>query len=218
MDATGEPQATRGRLDPVAHVRNLAESRSRAVDGVFVIAIDGRGGSGKTTLASGLAGDVRAAVVRTDDFFRQPQSHGVPQMQEYYDWQRLRAEALLPLRGGRDASFRHYDWGRGRTDAATRKVAASRVVLLEGVFSSAPQLADLVDYTVLVATPDDERLRRVRARTAPEAWDATWLLAEDRYFSDVRPAVAFDLVVPGAPTADSAETPIDRADDPARPR
>lgn len=185
------------RGDPVVQLRSVVASRSRSVDEVFVVAIDGRGGSGKSTLAGRLAADTGAAVVRTDDFFRQPADPETPEISSYYDWRRLRTEALEPLRAGRDASFSQYDWATGRDSAATVTVEARPVLLVEGVFSSSPELSDLVDYAVLVITPDDERLTRLRRRITPEEWDDTWLRAELRYFELRRPPHTFDLVVPG---------------------
>ncbi len=183
--------------DPVAQLRSVVMSRRRSADDVFVVAIDGRGGSGKSTLATRLADATGAALVRTDDFFRQPGDTDTPEICCYYDWRRLRAEALEPLRSGREASFCQYDWAAGRDSTATVTVQARRVLLVEGVFSGSPELSDLVDYAVLVVIPDDERLRRLRRRVAPDEWDDTWLRAELSYFERRRPPHTFDLVVPG---------------------
>ncbi len=118
-------------------------------------------------------------------------------LREYYDWPRLRAEALIPLRAGQPATFRRLDWACGRLGGAST-VAPGPLVVLEGVLSAAPELADLVHKSVLVETPEDERLRRLRQRVRPEDWDEVWLAAERVYFRRIRPAVSFDLIVPGA--------------------
>src|SRR5262245_36513350 len=76
--------------------------------GVLVVAIDGHGGAGKTTIATAAARAIGAAVVHTDDFFI-PARAGAP-LAEYYDWPRIRAEALEPLRAGRTARFDRFDW------------------------------------------------------------------------------------------------------------
>ena len=57
--------------------------------------------------------------------------------------------------------------------------------MLEGVFSASPELADLVDRSVFVDTPEPERLRRLHARVTPEEWDTDWLAAEQAYFDMV---------------------------------
>jgi uridine kinase len=171
----------------------------QAVPGMLVLAIDGHGGSGKTTLAAAVAGAAGAALVHTDDFFRSAvAAHGEQrQLESYYDWRRLRAQALEPLRARRGASFRRFDWDRGSGLNGVVTVDPADLIVVEGVFSASAELADQVDRTVFVDTPEPERLRRLRGRIAPEEWDDDWLRAEREYFL-TRPPSSFDLIVPGA--------------------
>ena len=179
-----------------------------AQPGVLTLAIDGPGGSGKSTLAAAVARATGAALVHTDDFFLRPAaSAAAPALAQYYDWRRLRAEALEPLTAGGDATFGRFDWegdtgpggtGRGGTErGGVVTVRRSALIVLEGVYSAGPELSDLVDRSVLVDTPEPERLRRLRARVAPEEWDGDWLLAEQAYFGAIRPPTSFDLIVSG---------------------
>jgi uridine kinase len=171
-----------------------------AVPGMLVVAIDGHGGSGKSTLAAAVAAATGAALVHTDDFFT---SAGAPRgvqrpLESYYDWRRLREQALGPLRAGRRASFRRFDWDTGSGLDGAVTVDPAGLIVVEGVFSASPELADQVDRAAFVDTPEPERLRRVRLRTAPEEWDDEWLRAEQAYFRLTRPPPSFDLIVPGA--------------------
>ncbi len=93
-------------------------------------------------------------------------------MGRYYDWERMRAEGVLPALG------------------------AGGVVLVEGVSSASPALADLVTHSVLVVTPEPVRVARLRGRIRAKEWDEVWLAEERRYFAG-RPAAGFDLVVSG---------------------
>ncbi len=131
---------------------------------VVVVAIDGYGASGKTTLAAAVAASLGAVVIHTDDFFHAASDGDGYPMSQYYDWDALRREALAPALAG----------------------AGGRVVLVEGVSASAEALADLVTHTVFVQTPESVRLRRLHGRIAPEEWDDAWLEVEREYFS-VRP-------------------------------
>lgn len=164
--------------------------------GVLIVAVDGHGASGKSTIAAAVAEATGAALVHTDDFF-QPGGGPGRGLDQYYDWRRLRAQALEPLRARRSAVFRRFDWDRGSGLGGPVTVNPAGLVLLEGVFSASPQLADLVDRTVFVDTPERERLRRLRGRIAPEEWDDGWLIAEQAYFGLTRPPASFDLTVPG---------------------
>jgi uridine kinase len=179
-----------------------AVRRWRAAEaGVLVVAIDGPGASGKSTIARAVAAALPVALVHTDDFFlprpAAPAAPGPPgALADYYDWRRLRAEALEPLRARRGAAFRRFDWARGVL-GDTVTVAPGDAIVLEGVFSAAPQLSDLVHRAVFVDTGRPERLRRLRRQIAPEDWDDDWLAAEQAYFAGTRPPESFDLVVQG---------------------
>jgi len=164
----------------------------------LVVAIDGPGASGKSTIARAIAAEMPAALVHTDDFFLPTSGvDGVRRsLVDYYDWRRLRAEALAPLLAGHSASFCRFDGERGVLGGAIA-VTPSALIVLEGVFSAAPVLSDLVDRAVFVETAEPERIRRLRRLVTPEEWDNDWLAAERAYFAGVRPPSSFDLIVPG---------------------
>jgi uridine kinase len=199
------PRATSGDPAGAAAARQVitAVARWRGGHSPLVIAIDGHGGAGKSAIAGLVAAATGAALVHTDDFFT---PNGGPAISRYYDWARLRSEALEPLRAGRSASFGRYDWepgtGGGSTAGeSTVMVQPSSLIVVEGMSSAAPALSDLVHRAVLVDTPAPERLGRLRARVRPDEWDDEWLAAEQAYFDTARPRSSFDLVVSGQAAA-----------------
>jgi uridine kinase len=199
--ATGQ---TIGAVDRVLGAAARWRAAGAWPPGVIILAIDGHGAAGKSTIAEAVAEATGAALVHTDDFFHsQPLHPGCPAparpaLADYYDWRRLRAQALEPLRARLGASFRRFDWERGSGLDGTVTVEPNALILVEGVYSSAPELHDLVDRSVFVDTPEPERLRRLRGRVKPEEWDDQWLLAERAYFDVIRPPSSFDLIVSGA--------------------
>jgi uridine kinase len=86
----------------------LAAILSRLLNGAerpIVVALDGRSGAGKSTIAAGLAAALPATVVRTDDFFAAEVSsagwdarRAAERARDALDWRRLRELALEPLR------------------------------------------------------------------------------------------------------------------------
>ena len=58
------------------------------------------------------------------------------------DWERLRAEALLPLRAGQSATFQPYDWDADDGRLAPPKIIpAADVIIVEGVYAARPELS-----------------------------------------------------------------------------
>jgi uridine kinase len=195
--ATGQ---TIGAADQVLGAAARWRATAASGPGVIILAIDGHGAAGKSTIAEAVASATGAALVHTDDFFQgRPAPPPVrPALADYYDWRRLRAQALKPLRARLGAVFRRFDWERGCGLDGTVTVEPSDLIVIEGVYSAAPELRDLVDRSVFVDTPEPERLRRLRGRVKPEEWDDQWLLAEQAYFDVIRPPSSFDLIVSGA--------------------
>ena len=72
------------------------------------------------------------------------------------------------------------------------------VIVLDGIYSSGPQIADLVGLSVLVEAPDEQRRARLAKREEPgflAQWHARWDAVEDFYFSSVRHKESFDIIV-----------------------
>jgi uridine kinase len=209
----------------------VAEIRRRQVartdDGPMLVALDGPSGSGKSTLAALVAAELDAAIVPSDDFFAAEMTDAEwnalsprGRAEAAIDWRRLREQALIPLLGAKVASWHPFDFAAGTRpdgsygmarDVVTRSPSA--VIVLEGAYSSRPEIADLIEFAVLVDLPIAERHRRIAHRddkAFADAWHARWDAAEEYYFSDVRPASWFDLVVT---TAAEAEPPLSLPDD-----
>lgn len=178
----------------------------------LVVAFDGRSGTGKSTLAFLVAEEADAAVVSLDDFFvasipnadwdrMTVEERGV----NVFDWARVRSEAIMPLVTGRVARWHPFDFDSGvradgtyRMKKETTAVEPASVIVIDGAYSSGPQLADLVDLTVLIETSEPERWARLIRREEAEflaQWHARWTAVEDFYFSNVRPRSSFDLIV-----------------------
>lgn len=170
-----------------------------------MVAIDGRSAAGKSTLADRVRASLnqKVALIRGDDFYRvmdEDQRFRLPPEEGYlqdFDWQRLRTEALEPLRRGEVATFRVFDWQTG--DLGYERVEPpTPVILAEGVYMSRPELRDLFDLVVWVETPARLRNRRQAGRDDTTDWVHRWHRAEDHYVETVHPAESADILVSGA--------------------
>lgn len=158
---------------------------------VRVVAVDGPGGSGKTTFADRLGRALDAQVIHSDDF-------PVPWDEPPAAWfTHVREQVLAPLAAGEPGRYRRYDWVRGAF-ADWVDVPVAPVLLLEGV-STARRTAPAA-LAVWVEAPRPLRLARVLARDgaalAPQ-WQA-WMCAEDEWFAADGTRARADLLLDGA--------------------
>jgi uridine kinase len=142
------------RVEPLAvFARSLADAAGCAVARPRIIAVDGRGGSGKTALAERLCGAMAgAAVVHSDD---------VAWAHSRFGWDDLMVDGVLaPLRAGRGVRYQPPAWRAHGRDGRIEVPAEARTVIIEGVGMSRQALAPLVDVTVWVQSDFGEARRR----------------------------------------------------------
>ncbi|MBG0830916.1 hypothetical protein HS041_24455 [Planomonospora sp. ID67723] len=158
---------------------------------VRVVAVDGPGGSGKTTFAGRLGRALDCQVVHSDDF-------PVPWDGPLEAWFRqVEDQVLGPLSAGEPGGYRRYDWARGAF-AERVEVPVAPVLLLEGV--STARLGAPIAYAVWVEAPRELRLARALARDGAALepqWHA-WMRAEDEWFAADGTRARADLLVHGA--------------------
>jgi hypothetical protein len=189
----GEVQATGWRVAQLSDVvRRLcaAEVTGRPL----LVAIDGRGGAGKSTLAERLRTIVAAsAVVHTDD---------IAWHHAYFDWADLIAENVLrPLHRGEAVEFRPPAWAEHDRPGMIRVPAGMDVVWVEGTGIIREELAPWIDASIWLQGDLDEQERRLTARdgdsTAQRRHIAAWLAEELPLMLREQPWRRATLVVAG---------------------
>ncbi|MET4095946.1 aminodeoxychorismate synthase component I [Arthrobacter sp. UYCu712] len=149
-----------------------------------IIAIDGRSGAGKTTLAIELAARLRehhkVSLFHLEDIY--PGWNGLAAGIERYV-----STVLKPLHHGDPAEWVSWDWTR-HYDGDTRTTQPAEIVLVEGVGAAAESARPYLDAVVWADAPDQDRHRRALARDgegyAPywDLWagqEQEWLAADD---------------------------------------
>ncbi|MDQ0819218.1 para-aminobenzoate synthetase [Arthrobacter sp. V4I6] len=146
-----------------------------------IIAIDGRSGAGKTTLAIELA-------VRLREHHKVSLFH----LEEIYPgWNGLAAgieryvsTVLRPLQHGKPAEWVSWDWNR-HYDGETRTTQPAEIVLVEGVGAAAEAARPFLAAVVWVDSPDQDRRSRALERDGASYepyWDQ-WAAQEQEWLA-----------------------------------
>ena len=190
----GEPQhgprAAKGRA---ARVCPVVAGAGEVGPRPGVQAVDGRSGSGKSSLAAAIAGELPSTcVVHTDD---------LAWWHSFFGWHELALDGVLrPVRRGAPVDYRPPAWDARGREGAIRVPAGCRVMVLEGVGAGRAELAPWVDVLVWVQSDVDESRRRglVRDHGDVAFWD-DWQAAEVPFLAAHRPCDRADVVVCGTP-------------------
>jgi uridine kinase len=153
-------------------VRALRRSPPRA-GATRVLAIDGRSGAGKTSLAAVLAGQLGAPVVSLERLYG-----GWDGLERGIDL--LVFEVLQPLAAGQAALVPRYDWV-ARAWAKPTVLEPPEVLIVEGVGAGARRAAAFESLLVWLEVPASTRKRRALDRdgeTFAPYWDQ-WAAQED---------------------------------------
>ncbi|WP_077488922.1 chorismate-binding protein [Sinomonas mesophila] len=172
-----------------------------------IIAVDGRSGAGKTTLAVELATALRehrsVALFHLEDLY--PGWDGLAAgIATYAD------RVLAPLRRGETARWRAWDWAAGR-EGHERGTEPADIVIVEGVGAGSHGARGLVDAVVWVEVPEAERKQRALARdgdTFAPHWDR-WAAQEVAWLSDDDVPAAAAVTVPDGDPASRTRRTVD---------
>jgi para-aminobenzoate synthetase len=181
-----------GTAPPVPWLARWLAARPAHAGGTRVLAVDGRSGAGKTTLAHAVASRLGAPVLSMDDLYDgwDGLAAGVDQLVE---------GVLRPLARGERACWRRYDWARHRF-GATVTLDPPGVLLVEGVGAGARAAGPVLSALAVVVAPVDLRRSRALARDgesfAPH-WDR-WARHEDRYLAEEDVTGRADVLLNGA--------------------
>ncbi len=156
-----------------------------------VISIDGRCGSGKSSLAAVIEEVFSCNVFHMDDYY-------LPFHRRADDWEtipagnmdleRFKEEVLQPLKEGQDVLYRPFDCQTGSL-AEPFVVPAAQLTVIEGSYSQHPELSDQYDLKIFITCCPEVQKSRLTEREGDYvlAFFHRWMPMEERYFK------AFDI-------------------------
>ena len=185
-------------ISPEELTSTIADRLAR--QSAVLVALDGRCGSGKTTLAAQLAERFPQSItVHTDDFYLPP-SRRVTGWEKIpcanMDIQRLRDEVVAPARAGQAFSYQAYSCREGAY-LPPRPLGSAPLVIVEGSYSCHPTLADCYDLKVFVTCSKEEQARRLLAREGERysGFTARWIPLEEGYFAKFQIEQTVDFIL-----------------------
>jgi len=173
-----------------------------------LVAIDGRGGSGKSSLAAQLMSidhslkllPVDHFPCRSDEYPLHPTG-----VQTRVSEARL-LKALLPLIENDAGAYRRSWWHIDRVGPLTR-VEPGGTVLVEGCYSLLPSLRSLYDFSIWVECEYEQALAQAVARDEKVGesdrvrWELGHAPSQERYIETHRPSEFADMVILFTPDA-----------------
>jgi trehalose synthase len=197
----GEPAAGPWREVPLEGLLTFLERAGDVPEGrPRVVAVDGRSGSGKSSVAELLLAAVDdGAIVRTDDLAWQ---------QSFFDWVEPLVEGVLrPATEGQAVRYRPAAWVEQRRPGAVEVPAGVRWLIVEGVGAGRRELADHVDAVLWVQSDAVEAERRGIERDVAEGVNGDraqatrfwheWQAEELPFLAEQRPWERANAVVAG---------------------
>mgnify|MGYP003310084181 CR=1 FL=1 len=166
----------------------------RAIEGLkkpAVVAIDGRCGSGKSSLAAVIKEVFSCNVFHMDDYY-------LPPHRSADDWEttpagnmdleRFKEEVLQPVKEGKDVLYQPFDCQTGSL-AEPSAVPPTQLTVIEGSYSQHPMLADQYDLKIFITSGPEVQRKRLTEREGDyvQVFFSRWMPLEERYFT------AFDI-------------------------
>lgn len=152
----------------------------------YIIAIDGRCGAGKSTIAARLAEELNATLFHMDDYFLRPEQRTPERFStpgENIDHERFLKEILIPLKEGRTITYSPYSCTT-QTLLDPITVTPADIVIVEGSYALHPTLRAYYDLRVFLTLFPREQEARIRARNGDAIWPMfknRWIPMEEAY-------------------------------------
>ena len=182
----------------LAEIQKLLADKKPKVGSTLFIAVDGHGGSGKSTFAQLLADKLGAEVIKQDDF---------ASWDNPLDWWPLVIERVFePIKSGAETlSYPRSKWWPDHNPEPVVEKPVTKLMILEGVSSLRKEFRDYISFGIFIDTPEALCLQRgmqrdIDAGRTPEEVEKEWhdwLKDEDEYFARDNPKAYADIVIDG---------------------
>lgn len=165
-----------------------------------VVAVEGGSASGKTTLAMELQQRFQCNVFHMDDFFLRPEQRTKERLAEAggnVDRERFYEEIVIPLNKGENIEYRRFDCSTFTLLPAVN-VEPEKLVVIEGAYSTHPELGNYYDLSVFLDIEPDLQKERILKRNGGEKakrFFREWIPMEENYIKTFHVRERCDLIL-----------------------
>lgn len=168
-----------------------------------LIAIDGGGGSGKTTFSEILQKEIAGSfIIEIDDFYK-PSQLRVPVapteiINPNMDWDRFKKLVLEAVANSQPISYQLYDKSAGTLSGEVISVPPDATIILEGVWALQEAFVNFYDYRIWLEAPAVTRLQRGLLRDGEgmrQVWEKEWIPIDENYRETQKPQLQADCIV-----------------------
>lgn len=169
-------------------ILELIKEKQQLLNRPLIIGIDGRCGSGKTTLSNILKDCFNVEIIRIDHFFLQPHQRVEERLNEIggnFDYERFILEVKDPLINKKDIYYQVFSCASMKLEEKI-EVDKSKTIIIEGTYSCHPLIEDIYDIKIFVDIDSKEQINRIRNRDGEfflNRFINEWIPKEEAYFT-----------------------------------
>ena len=167
---------------------------------IKLIAIDGKSGSGKTSLAKGLAKIIDCNVFHMDDFFLTPNLRTPERLLEIggnVDYERFEIEILKNILLEKPFKYKKYNCFNSSM-INSEEIVPKKYNIIEGCYSMHPKLIDYYNYKIFLYIDKEVQKERILLREGEEKLNLflnEWIPKENKYFDTYKIKEKCDLII-----------------------
>ena len=177
----------RERFKPAVDAINEIIKQEDNTDRPILVAIDGRCGSGKTTLGEYLKGQFDCNLFHMDDFFLRMEQRTPDRMKETggnVDYERFYETVLIPVQKKESVCYQPFSCKEWRLLDAY-EIPYKRINIIEGSYSLHPYFGKPYQLKIFMNIASDVQLANIRKRNGEEKakeFQEKWIPKEEAYF------------------------------------
>jgi len=186
----------------IANLQDLLQELEPAKKQVWLIAIDGRPCSGKTTLTEQLVEPLDAQTMYLDEFFIPPTQWAnniIPAFPFPYIRYQEFIKGIKTLAAGKAFHYYSHDWQANRLASEPTTISPNKTIIIEGISVLSPELVGYYDKKIWVDSASNTEYAAIVAREKNknlDLWNSMYIPSVDIY-CQTKPWLKADIVYAG---------------------